>query len=135
MSEYPEGLPDESWTHDEIDAWAEAHNVHVEGTKAEKLVHVTLAFANETEEDPVVEVDPVADSEPGVESSPWERGGLIPSGATGPTVDALRRRLGIYPVEGSLDRGVVNRVRRFQAASGLPQTGRVDSQTRALLGI
>jgi len=47
----PDGFPDDSWKVAQIDAFAEAHGVEVEGKKADKLAALDAALTDQSEDD------------------------------------------------------------------------------------
>lgn len=47
----PDGFPDDSWKVAEIDAFAEAHGVEVEGKKADKLAALDAALTDQSDDD------------------------------------------------------------------------------------
>lgn len=86
--------------------------------------------------EPRILVEPSAQPGPAVEPFAWKRD--LRTGMVGLDVLALQENLaflGLYPgeLDGVFGRGTLEGVRRFQASSGLPVTGAVDTATAGTL--
>lgn len=127
-----EETPSVSWTHQQIDDWAEARGLSVEGTKSDKLEMIEA-----TVDAPQLggEPSPAAASDvPPEPGDSWaEPGTPIPNGAKGPTVAALRRSIMLEDGGDKFDRTMKARVEYVQRLTGLPVTGRIDVATRKYL--